>query len=158
VFGYGSAPFNVLNAEFRRRVIEEAARHDLDLIFTFVWNMGDPDDLVYVEQQVAPVVDAGGEVVVVELVAGLATRLARNHGEDRLAAKPTKRDLDWSDANLRRLESHQLNSDPTGANPTPADQFLSAHRYLRLDTEDLSAARTADIVLAWLAGHRAVAP
>lgn len=35
-FGYGSPPFNTLNTEFRRRVLEEAAAHDLDLIFS-IW-------------------------------------------------------------------------------------------------------------------------
>jgi hypothetical protein len=150
VFGHGTAPFNILNAEFRRRVIEEAASHGLDLIFTFVWNMEDPDDAAYVERLVEPFVESGGEVAVIELAAALATRLARNHAESRLAAKPTKRDLGWSDDNLRRMESHQLNSDPTGGSPTPADRFLDNHRHFRLHTADLSAAQTAEIVLEWL--------
>ena len=79
----------------------------------------------------------GGQVLVVELSAGLATRLARNRGEDRIAAKPTKRDVEWSDGNVRELEQYRLNSDPTGAHPTPADAFLREHPHLRLDTTDL---------------------
>lgn len=150
VFGHGTAPFQLLNDEFRRRVIEEAAHHGLDLIFTFVWNMEDPDDAAAVERLVAPFLGVGGEVAVIELAADLATRLARNRGESRLAAKPTKRDLSWSDDDLRRMESHQLNSDPTGGNSTPADTFLDNHRHLRLHTADLSAAQTAEVVLDWL--------
>lgn len=150
VFGYGTAPFNVLNGEFRRRVIEEAARNNLDLIFTFVWNLEDPADTAYVEQLVAPFDEAGGEIRVLELAADLETRLVRNRGESRLAAKPTKRDVEWSDANVRGLEAYQLNTDPSGAKPTPADGFLTRHPLLRLDTRNLTAAEVAETALAWL--------
>ena len=147
VFGYGTSPFAILNAEFRRRVIEESARHGLDLIFTFVWNMEDSADAAQVERLVAPYAGPGGQIVVVELLADLETRLARNRGEERLAAKPTKRNVDWSEANLRAFESHQLNS---GTRRSPADDFLSRHPHLRLDSTDLSASQSADLVLAWL--------
>jgi hypothetical protein len=150
VFGYGTAPFNVLNIEFRRRVIEEAVRNNLDLIFTFVWDLRDPADTAYVEQLVAPVEEAGGEISVLELTADLETRLLRNQGETRLAAKPSKRNLEWSDANVRSLEAHQLNTDPTNSTPTPADEFLTRHRHLRLDTRNLPAAEVALIALVWL--------
>ena len=150
VFGHGTPPFNTLNLEFRRRVIEEAARHDVDLIFTFVWNLDDPADADYVAQLVAPVVGVGGEVLAVELVADLITRLDRNRGESRLAAKPTKRDLEWSDDNVRQMDAHRLNTEPSDLEPIAADPFLRTHRHLRLDTSRLSAAETADLVVAWL--------
>ncbi len=150
VFGYGTAPFNVLNKEFRRRVIEEAARNNVDLIFTLVWNLEDPADAAYVEQLVAPFHEAGGEIWVLELTADLETRLERNRGESRLAAKPTKRDLEWSDGNVRDMEAHQLNTDPTGSKPTPADGFLTRNPLLRLDTRSLAVAEVAEIALDWL--------
>lgn len=150
VFGYGTVPFNILNTEFRRRVIEEAARNSVDLVFTFVWDLDDPADAVYVEQLVAPFEAPGSEIWVLELAAPLETRLGRNRGESRLAAKPTKRDVDWSDANVRSLEAHRLNTDPTGVSPTPADTFLSRHPLLRLDTRLLSADEVAGIALEWL--------
>lgn len=150
VFGHGSEPFTVLNVEFRRRVIEEAARHGLDLIFTLVWNLQDPADTAYVEQLVTPYVESGGSIRVLELAADLETRLVRNRGESRLAAKPTKRDLEWSEGNVRRMEAYQLATDPTGATPTPADAFLSRYPYLRLETRDLTAAGAAQLALDWL--------
>ncbi len=150
VFGYGTAPFNVLNSEFRRRVIEEAARNNVDLIFTFVWNLADPADTTYVKQLVAPFDAADGEIWVLELTADLDTRLVRNRGESRLAAKPTKRDLEWSDGNVRSMEAFQLNTDPTGSETTPADGFLSRHPFLRLDTRSLSAGKVAEIAIDWL--------
>lgn len=150
IFGYGTAPFNVLNKEFRLRVIEEAARNNVDLIFTVVWNLQDPADKAYVDQLVVPVQEAGGEIWVLELIADLETRLERNRGESRLAAKPTKRDLEWSDGNVRAMDAHQLNTDPTGSTPTPADDFLRRHPLLRLDTRHLAAAEVAVIALDWL--------
>jgi hypothetical protein len=150
VFGHGTPPFSILNSEFRRRVIEEAARHDVDLIFTFVWMLEEPGDDREVRELVAPYEVAGGQVLVVELSAGLETRLERNRGADRIAAKPTKRDVEWSDGNVRQTEQYRLNSDPTGDRPTPADAFLRAHPHLRLDTATWSAAQTAERVLAWL--------
>ncbi len=153
IFGHGTAPFNVLNIEFRRRVLEEAARHNFDLIFTFVWNLDDAADTAYVEQLVAPFDGADGQIWILELAAPLETRLVRNTGEDRLTAKPTKRDLQWSDTNVRRAEAHQMNTDPSGSMTTPADDFLSRHPLLRLDTQNLSAAQVAEIALRWLNGE-----
>ncbi len=150
IFGYGTEPFNVLNKEFRRRVIEEAARNNVDLIFTLVWNLADPADTTYVEHVVAPINDARGEIRVLELAADLETRLERNRGESRLAAKPTKRDLEWSDSHVRSMEAFQLNTDPTGSTPTAADDFLTRHPLLRLDTQSLTAAEVAEIALDWL--------
>ena len=150
VFGHGTPPFMILNSEFRRRVIEEAAAHRVDLIFTFVWQLEDPGDAREVRELVAPYEGAGRQVLVVELFAGLATRLERNRGEDRIAAKPTKRNVEWSDGNVRVLEQYRLSSDPTGAHQTPADAFLREHPHLRLDTATLSASESAERVLTWL--------
>lgn len=151
IFGYGSPPFKVLNLEFRRRVIEEAVRHDVNLIFTFVWNLDDPSDTHYVEELLVAVEQSGSRVHIVELAADLDTRLERNRGGSRLDAKPSKRDLVWSDNNVRQMQAHQMNTDPTGNTPTPADDFLARHRRLRIETDHLSAKDVAQQVLAWLA-------
>lgn len=151
VFGHGTPPFAILNSEFRRRVVEEAAAYGMDLIFTFVWQLEEPDDLRAVTELCAPYVDdPDGEVLVVELAAELETRLARNRGADRIAAKPTKRDLAWSESNVRELHRYRLNTDPSGDRSTPADAFLTQHPHLRLDTSQLSAEQTAELVLDWL--------
>lgn len=117
--------------------------------------MADPADTRYVEQLVAPIVEAGGEISVLELTADLETRRLRNRGESRLAAKPSKRDLEWSDDNVRSMEAYQMNTDPTGANPIPADDFLGRNPLLRLDTRSLAAAEVADAALAWLDRRKA---
>jgi len=67
----------------------------------------------------------------VELVADLDTRLARNRTEHRLAEKKSKRDVDWSDGNVRELELHVLNTD--GRSRTPAQDL---HVDVRRDSAD----------------------
>ena len=44
IFGQASPAFGTLNAEFRRRVIEEAAANDVRLLFTTVWNLAGQKD------------------------------------------------------------------------------------------------------------------
>jgi hypothetical protein len=139
----------VLNGEFRRRVIEEAARSGTRLIFTFVWDVDAEEDAAAVQRLVAPYVDAGLPVSFVELYADLPTRLDRNRHEERIDHKRSKRDLAWSDAHVRELEEqYRMSTDPEVA--SRADDVLAAHRHLRLDNTDLSPDETAARILAWL--------
>ena len=74
-FGHGTPQFNRLNAEFRRRVFEEAAAADLDLVFTYVWALDDREELPGLRAWVAMF---HGDVAFVELRSDLGTRLQRN--------------------------------------------------------------------------------
>lgn len=148
VFGHGTAPFTLLNDEFRIRVIEEAARAGLDLVFTVVWDLRDPADAEIVTRYVEAY---GEEVAFVELRAGLETRLERNRTEERLTHKTSKRDLEWSDGNVRAMEAHTMTSvDGLHA----AEDLLTGHPHLVLDTEGRSVAESAAAVLAWLCTSR----
>lgn len=105
VFGYGHPAFNRIVTMIRREVLAEAARHELPgLIFTFVWAFNAPGELAYVRDLVRAFQDEGGQVVFVELWADLETRLDRNESENRLAEKPSKRDLAASRAHLLEVE------------------------------------------------------
>lgn len=148
IFGYGTPPFRVLDREFRRRIIEEAAAGDIRLVFTLVWDLENPESAEGVRWLLAPYVDAGLRVSVVELYAGLDTRLARNNTAERLAAKPSKRDQEWSDANVRELEQHRMNTDP--GDPQPGDEVIADFPHLRLDNTDLTPDEVAVRVLDWL--------
>lgn len=106
------------------------------------------DDAMFLKRFAAPY-DVAGQVAVVELVAGLDTRLARNRTEHRLAEKRSKRDLDWSDANVRALEGeHRMTSEP--GRDAPAERMLARWPHLVIDNTHLSADETAERVLAWL--------
>jgi hypothetical protein len=146
VFDYGTPAFRTLNSEFRRRVMEEAAASGADLIFTFVWGLDTAAEADYLERLVAPY---DGHIAVVELVADLDTRLVRNRTEHRLAEKKSKRDVEWSDANVLELEAeHRMTSSP--GLDAPGEQLLARWPHLVVDNTDLSADETAERILAWL--------
>lgn len=147
VFDYGSPPFRTLNAEIRRRVIEEAAQDGTDLVFTYVMGMDEQDEADYLERLAQPY---GERVAVVELVADLDTRLVRNRTEHRLAEKKSKRDVEWSDGNVRQLETdYRMTSEP--GRDAPGERLLARWPHLVLDNTDLPADETAGGILAWLA-------
>lgn len=147
VFEFETPQFQTLMGEFRQRLLEEAAAADVDLVFTLVWALDLTDDAEAVRRHLAPFVEAGRQVALVELHAGLGTRLQRNRTELRLAEKKSKRDLVWSDDNVRGLERYQMN---TGV-PSPADDVIALYPHLRIDNTDRSPADVAAQVLAWLA-------
>lgn len=147
VFDYGTPPFNVLLEEFRLRVLQEAASADTDLVYTLVWGLDLPEDAAYLRRHLAPFVEAGRPIAFVELYADLDTRLTRNRTPYRLAEKKSKRDLAWSDDNVREMDRHVLN---TGVRPTPADELIAAYPHLRIDNSDRTPEDVATDVLAWV--------
>jgi len=147
VFEFGTPPFNRLLGEFRQRVLEEAAAYGTNLVFTFVWGLDVADDTDGVRRHIQPFVDAGRTVAFVELAAGLDVRLARNRTEYRLAEKKSKRDLEWSEGNVRELERYLMNTD----RQSTGDALLAEHPHLRIDNTNLSPEAVAAQVLAWLA-------
>jgi hypothetical protein len=148
VFEFESPQFQRLLGEFRQRVLEEAAGADVDLVFTLVWALDLEKDADAMRRHLAPFVDRGRRVAVVELYADLETRLARNRTPYRLTEKKSKRDLAWSEDNVRGLERIQMN---TGV-PSPADEVLAGFPHLRIDNTDRSPEDVAAQVLAWLDG------
>ncbi|MDX6367205.1 MAG: hypothetical protein QOK30_2281 [Nocardioidaceae bacterium] len=151
VFEFGTPPFMRLLGEFRRRLITEAAEWGVDLILTFMWPLELEEDANEVSEYISPYVEAGAVVSFVELFADLDTRLERNRTEHRLAEKRSKRDVEWSDGNVRELERHVMNTrSGDGAAATPGERLLAAHRHLRLDNTDLSADTAAEVILEWL--------
>ncbi|GAB2618971.1 AAA family ATPase [Nocardioides ginkgobilobae] len=151
VFGFDHPSFEKLKEAWRREVVEEAAASGMRLVVTFVWPVDLPEDADYVRRLVAPYAARGLRVSFLELHARFETRLVRNVGEDRIAAKPSKADLAWSDAHVRDVEErHRMNTDPD--RPSPADAVIAEHRHLRLDNTDLSPGQVAARTLEWLAG------
>lgn len=149
VFGFGTRAFEVLNKEFRTRVFEEAARDGLDLIFTVMWCVEEEADRDYVLDLISPYEDAGAEIAFVELSADLATRLTRNRGADRITAKPSKRDLAWSEHHVVDLDRIVCTTSPE--HRVAAHEVLERFPHLRVDTTALTAEDAADAVLRWLA-------
>jgi hypothetical protein len=152
VFDYGTPPFMRLLGHWRRRVIEEAAAAGIDLVLTFVWGLELEDDARELSDYIRPYVELGATVWFVELYADLDTRLERNRTEHRLAEKRSKRDVTWSDGNVRGLEQHVMNTGRCGQSdvPTPGELLLALHPHLKLDNTLLSPDEAAQTILTWL--------
>src|SRR5262245_36773706 len=146
VFDFETPQFQTLLGEFRQRVLEEAAAADLDLVFTLVWALDLPKDARAVRHHLAPFVEAGRKVALVELCADLETRRRPNSPDLRLAEKKSKRDVAWSDDNVRSLERYQMST----GDPSPADEVIADFPYLRIDNTHRSPEQVAAEVLAWL--------
>lgn len=81
------------------------------LIFTYMCAFDEPRDIAYVRELSARFEAQGAEVCYVELKADKQVRLERNKTENRLAHKPTKRDVDGSEERFLRLEEkYRLNT------------------------------------------------
>ena len=62
-------------------------------------------------------------------MADLDTRLGRNRTEHRLAEKKSKRDVDWSDNNVRELEAeYRMTSEP--GRDAPGDRLIARWPHL----------------------------
>lgn len=81
----------------------------------------------------------GIEVCLVELETTLEERLKRNKTENRLLKKPSKRDLEYSENELRYAnENHRLNSNPGE---------IKDKNYFRLDVTHLTPTEAADKII-----------
>ena len=107
------------------------------LIFTYVWAFDEPGDREFIESTKTIFESRGGRAVFVELWSDLETRLARNASPDRLAAKPSKRDIGSSNRRLVEIEStYRLSSG--GDFPYP--------EYLHVDNTETSAREVAQAI------------
>jgi len=119
--------------ELRESVFRHFARSGQSgMIYTGLWYFDEPEDRVYYEgifdlwREECPEV----EIYIVELQADLEIRLARNRTENRLLHKPSKRNFEWSDADVRgSAASHRPNSLPGE---------ITEANYLRLDNTNMS--------------------
>ncbi|EPJ48056.1 MAG: hypothetical protein OFPII_04110 [Osedax symbiont Rs1] len=140
-FEFGSPPFRRLVDSFRLQMFNEVAGSDLrGLIFTFVWDLDDDFDREFVIESCAPFKSIGAEIALVELSADLDIRLVRNQLPDRLAAKPSKRNIDSSENDLIFLEkNYRLNSS--------GDNIQVPYTHISIDSSKLSASQTALIII-----------
>jgi len=111
IFGFGPETWR-LSDLFRIEVFKAVANSDLEgMIFTYVWAFNEKDDWVFVDKLCTIFEEKGAEIYFVELEADLDKRLDRNKTLNRLAHKPSKRDLEWSDNELKSsMNLYRLNS------------------------------------------------
>lgn len=117
---------------------EFAASDQYGMIFTYMWafdQQADWDYIEYVKEIFAPY---GTEFYCVELVAPQAVRLQRNHTENRLKNKASKRDLAVSDSRIFDADAnYRLES---------LDGELPFENYMKVDNTELSPETVAEMI------------
>lgn len=140
LFEFGTPQFQRLVGNFRRQVFDEVAGSGLPgLIFTYAWDLDDQDDLDFLTDACARFEARGANITLVELCADLDVRLTRNKSEQRLAEKPSKRNLAWSEQNLLKAhERYRMNS----GGEIPLD-----YRHIVIDNTHLEPAHAAAMIV-----------
>lgn len=125
--------------KLRFTILEEFVKTDnYGLIFTYMMAFDMPSEYEYLEKVIAAMGFDEEDICYVELVAPQAVRLERNATENRLKHKPSKRDIQASNARLiRDDENHRMESLPGE---------ITWPNYLRIDNSCLSPAETAKMI------------
>ena len=93
------------------------------MCFTFMWDLDSEADTDFVRNACQKFESHGARIALVELTASLEQRLLRNRGEERLREKPSKRDVDKSEASLLHFE-RELRLNSNGELPVPYPHIL----------------------------------
>jgi len=128
---HGSEEGKRLNNLFRQEILEAVAKSDLPgLIFTYMFDFDIPFEHNYINSIIELFESYNAKTCVVELCADFDVRIERNKTENRLLHKPSKRDLQHSEALFRNIErKHRLNS---------TDGEVPFDHYLKIDNTYLS--------------------
>lgn len=114
LFGYwSSSPIGTkLVNSFREQIFQEFAQSDMEwLIFTMIWYFDEQSDRDYVASRCKVFEDQWSDVYLVELEADVNIRVERNTTPNRLEHKPSKRNIERSQQDLKQwMEKHRLNS------------------------------------------------
>lgn len=138
-FEYGTKEGNRLVNLFRHEIFETVAKSDMyGIIFTYVWALDLQEDWDYINRVCQLFESKGGTVYFVELEADLDERIERNKSSHRLEHKPSKRNVEWSEINLKRtMEKYRLNS---------FEGEIERENYLKINNTNLSAEETAKLI------------
>jgi len=138
-FDYSTKEGKRLVKLFRQEIFEEASKSDLDgMIFTYVWMFDMESDWEYVKDLSELFESRGATVYYVELEADVEERFKRNKTPNRLEHKPKKRDIEWSENDMKKtMEKHRLNS---------LDGEIIFDNYIKIDNTHLSAAEVAKMI------------
>lgn len=131
-FSYSTETGKRLVKLIREEIFKAMATSDQEgLIFTYLWYFDDQKDWDYLESLTNIFKDKGAEIYYVELEADMEERLKRNKTEHRLEHKPTKRNIEWSENDLKKSTlNHRLNSE---------EGEIKEKNYMRIDNTHMEA-------------------
>ena len=138
-FDYGTETGKRLVRLFRKEIFEEVAKSDLKgMIFTYIWAFDEKEDWDYVDEVCDIFESKGGTVYFAELEADTEERIERNKSPHRLEHKPTKRNMERSEKDLKEsMEKYRLNSE---------SGEIKRENYIRIDNTNLSPEDVAKII------------
>jgi len=131
LFVHSEKEWGILNETIRKTVFELFANGDFPgLIFTYMCAFDMKEDIDYLKNVIELFKSKGAKCCVVELCADFDVRLIRNKSENRLYHKESKRDLEWSEREMRATsEKYRLNS--------CEGEILPFENYLKIDNTNL---------------------
>lgn len=138
---FGDKGFKEINEGIRSLVFETTSKFkEIDgMIFTLVWAFEMQADWDYVDRIKDMYTKQGWDFHIVELYADLKTRLEQNVTEDRLKAKPSKRNLENSKKNLIETDNeHKVSS---------GGKMIEDENYIFIDNTDLSPSKVVDKII-----------
>ncbi|AHA72314.1 AAA family ATPase [Bacillus thuringiensis] len=130
IFDYSTKETKRLVSLFRNEIFEEVSKSDLSgMIFTYIWAFDLQADWDYIHHVESIFESKGGTVYFVELEAEL---------DERLEHKPKKRDIEWSENNLKEtMKKHRLNS---------LHGEIEKEEYIKINNTYLSAKEVAEMI------------
>lgn len=139
IFKRGSEAQKELKSLIREDVFNLALKYDIDMIFTLVVAFDVKEETDYLNSLKNRFEASGGKFYFVELKADIETRLKRNITPHRLEAKPTKKDLKWSNRDLlETMEKYKLNTD---------DGEILFENHIKIDNTNLSPDEVTEIII-----------
>ena len=123
----------------RIELFKSVAESDLEgLIFTYVWAFDRQEDWDYVDNICEIFESKGATIYFVELEAELNERLERNKSPHRLEHKPTKRNIERSESELKNtMENYRLNS---------YEGEIKKENYVKINNTNLNAGELAKLI------------
>ena len=140
LFKHSDKEWHELNKTIRQTVFELFAKGDFPgLIFTYMCDFDMQSEFDYLRSVTELFESNGSKCHVVELCADFDVRLERNKTENRLAHKESKRDLEWSEREMRSTsQNHRLNS--------YEGEKLPFESYLKIDNTFLEPQAVAEMI------------
>ena len=140
IFTNSEKEWSVLNETIRKTVFELFAEGDFPgLIFTYMCAFDMQSEFDYLQNVINLFELNGASCYVVELCADFEERLIRNKSENRLLYKESKRNLEWSETEMRNTsEKYRLNS-YDGEN-------LPFENYIKIDNTSLAPEEVAKMI------------
>jgi len=136
-FSYGSPEGRRLVDLFRKEIFEAVAKSDLPgMIFTVIFSLDSQSDWDYIEDLCK--VFERAEICFVELEADFEERHRRNTTPNRLAHKPTKRNLEMAEKWFMDGEKKWR------ANSRPGE--ITHENYIRIDTTNIEPQDAAKLI------------